>query len=58
MLDSKKWVENQWPSSLFFDPRLHKRVLNIGFAMLSKPTASTPERFSLQKDINHQMLQQ
>ena len=70
MLDSKKWVENQWPSSLFFDPRLHKRVLNIGFAMLSKPTASIPERFFLQKDIkgcyrflnnkaiNHQMLQQ
>lgn len=69
MLNSIEWVETQWPSYLFFDPRLHKRVINIALAMLKRPTASIPERFSLQKEvkgcyrllnnkaINHQMLQ-
>lgn len=69
MLDSKKWTEKQWPSFLFVDPRHHKRVINIALAMLKQPTASIPEKFSLQKDvkgcyrflnneaINHQMLQ-
>ena len=69
MLDSEKWVKNQWPSFLFFDPRLHKRVLNIAQAMLKTPTASLPRRFSFQKEIKgcyrfldnkavgHQMLQ-
>ncbi len=69
MLDSNKWVEKQWPSFIFFDPRLHKRVLNIATAMLKQPTASIPDRFSMQKEIkgcyrflnnkavNHQMLQ-
>lgn len=69
MLDSKKWVEQQWPSFLFFDPRLHNRVINIAQAMMKNPKASIPERFSLQKEIkgcyrflnnkaiNHQMLQ-
>ena len=66
---SKNWVENQWPSSIFFDPRVHKRVVKTASAMLKNPKASIPERFSLQKDIkgcyrilnnktiNHQMLQ-
>ena len=70
MLDSKTWVEKQWPSHVFFDPRLHDRVINIASAMLEQPKASIPERFSLPKDvkgcyrfldnkaINHQMLQQ
>ena len=70
MLDIKKWAKDQWPSFLFFDPRHHKRVINIAEAMLTKPKASIPERFSLQKDtkgcyrflnnktVNHQMLQQ
>lgn len=69
MLDSKKWVEKQWPSILFLDPRLHKRVLNIAMAMLKKPKSTLPERFSSPKEvkgcyrflnnkaIKHQMLQ-
>ena len=69
MLNYKEWIEKQWPSFLFFDPRLHKRVINIASAMLNRPTASISERFSLQKDVkgcyrfldhkkvNHQMLQ-
>jgi hypothetical protein len=69
MLDSKEWVEKQWPSYLFFDPRLHKRVINIALAIMKNPKTSIPERFSFQKEvkgcyrflnnktINHQMLQ-
>ena len=69
-LDSKIWVEKQWPSSSFFDPRHHKRALTMASAMLRYPTTSIPDRFSLQKDIkgcyrflnnkviDHQMLQQ
>jgi len=69
MLDSNNWVEQQWPSFAFFDPRLHKRAINIASAMLKLPTASIPERFQLQKEIkgcyrflnnkaiSHQMLQ-
>lgn len=69
MLNLNLWVESQWPSYVFFDPRLHKRVLNIASAMLKQPTASIPGRFSLQKEvkgcyrfldnkaINHRMLQ-
>ena len=68
-LASKNWVEEQWPSSLFFDPRVHKRIITTASAILEKPKASIPERFSLQKDIKgcyrilnnktigHQMLQ-
>jgi hypothetical protein len=66
---SNKWIEKQWPSFTFLDPRLHKRVLNIASAMLKQPTASLPGRFTEQKEIkgcyrflnnkaiNHQMLQ-
>lgn len=69
MLDYIIWVEKQWISHNFFDPRLHKRVVNIAKAMIKTPKASIPERFTLQKDIkgcyrflknkaiNHQMLQ-
>lgn len=69
MLDSKNWVEKQWPSFLFFDPRLHKRAISIALAMLKQPSVSIPERFPLQKEVkgcyrffdnqetNHQMLQ-
>jgi len=68
-LASQSWIENQWPSSLFFDPRLHKRIITTASAMLKNPKKSLPGRFSLQKDvkgcyrvlnnkaINHQMLQ-
>jgi len=48
---SKNWVEDQWPSSLFFDPRVHKRIVKTASAMLENPKASIPERFSLQKDV-------
>ena len=69
MLGSRNWIEKQWPSFIFFDPRLHKRMLNVASAMLNQPTASLPSRFSEQKEIkgcyrflnnkaiNHQMLQ-
>ncbi|MBF8262843.1 MAG: Transposase DNA-binding [Parachlamydiales bacterium] len=69
MQNTKTWIEKQWPSFLFFDPRHHKRAINIASAMLTKPTASLPGRFTLQKEIkgcyrfldnkafDHQMLQ-
>ena len=69
MLDYSAWIGKQWTSHKFFDPRLHKRVVNIAQAMMKNPKASIPERFTLQKDvkgcyrflnnkaINHQMLQ-
>jgi hypothetical protein len=69
MLNYNAWIEKQWTSHKFFDPRLHKRVVNIAQAMIKTPKASIPERFTLQKDvkgcyrflnnkaINHQMLQ-
>lgn len=70
MLDVRSWAERQWPSLLFFDPRLQKIAVNIATAMLTLPSASIPERFSLQKEIkgcyrflnnktlSHSMLQQ
>lgn len=69
MCDQNYWVQQQWPSFAFFDPRLHKRAINIACAMLKLPTASLPERFQLHKEIkgcyrflnnkaiSHQMLQ-
>lgn len=69
MVDSNEWIDRQWPSFVFFDPRVHKRVIKIASAMLKQPTASLPGRFSEQKEIkgcyrflnnktvNHQMLQ-
>ena len=69
MLDFKSWAEKQWPSSLFFDPRHHKRVVNIALRVMKHPKASIPGRFPLQKEVkgcyrflnnkavNHQMLQ-
>ena len=69
MIDSNYWVKQQWPSFAFFDPRLHKRAINIASVILKLPTASIPERFQLQKEIkgcyrflnnkaiSHQMLQ-
>lgn len=69
MKNTENWIEKQWPSFLFFDPRHHKRAIIIASAMLTKPTASLPGRFTLQKEIkgcyrfldnkafDHQMLQ-
>lgn len=64
-----KWVENQWPSKLFMDPRIHKRAVKIAKAFLKFPDRSIPKRFTCMADlkgcyrffnqsqINHQMLQ-
>jgi hypothetical protein len=68
-LNSEQWAKLQWPSVSFFDPRLHKRAVNIAGAILKQPKNSILGRFSLQKDVkgcyrflnnkavNHQMLQ-
>lgn len=45
MLSSKVWIEKQWPSKLFFDPRVHKRVLLVAEACLNFPDRSIPKRF-------------
>lgn len=63
------WIENQWPSKIFMDPRLHKRTIKIAKAFLEFPDRSIPKRFSSiaevkgcyrffnQSQVNHQMLQ-
>jgi transposase-like protein/DDE family transposase/transposase Tn5 family protein len=51
MLSKKEWVEKQWPSSMFFDPRIHKRVIKIGVSLLSFPDRSLPKRFSSSAEI-------
>ena len=70
MLDSERWVQEQWPANSCCDPRLSRRAVNIALATLRQPTKSIPGRFSLQKDVKgcyrflgnkavgHQMLQQ
>jgi hypothetical protein len=45
MLSFKGWIENQWPSKIFFDPRVHKRVLLVAEAFLNFPDRSIPKRF-------------
>lgn len=45
MLSSKDWIEKQWPSKLFFDPRVHRRVLLVAEACLNFPDRSIPKRF-------------
>ena len=69
MLNHNQWIEKQWPSYSFFDPRLHKRAINIANAIIDNPTASLLDRFEFTKEIkgfyrflnnksiNHQMLQ-
>jgi hypothetical protein len=51
MLSKKEWVENQWPSTMFMDPRLHKRAVKIGEAFLNFPDRSIPKRFSAWGDV-------
>jgi len=51
MLCKKEWVEKQWPSIMFMDPRLHKRAVTIGAAFLNYPNRSIPKRFPNWGDV-------
>ena len=63
------WIEKQWPSKIFMDPRLHRRTIKIAKAFLEFPDRSIPKRFSSVADVkgcyrffnqsqmNHPMLQ-
>ena len=69
MYNAQEWLEKQWPSSIFYDPRLHKRAVKIAGACLSHPDRSIPKRFVSTADtkacynffkrseMNHQTLQ-
>jgi hypothetical protein len=69
MFSAQKWIEKQWPSMMFFDPRVHARAIFIALACVRFPTASIPERFKSfsaikgcyrfldRKDMGHQKLQ-
>jgi hypothetical protein len=69
MLDLQEWIEKQWPSKMFFDPRVHERTIFIAQACMRFPTGSIPQRFESfgaikgcyrflnRKDMNHQKLQ-
>ena len=40
MLDLQEWIEKQWPSKMFFDPRVHERTIFIlKTAVGLRPTA-------------------
>ncbi len=69
MLNLQEWIEKQWPSRMFMDPRIHERTIFIAQACVRFPTGSIPERFESfgavkgcyrflnRKDMNHQKLQ-
>ena len=69
MFDTQEWIEKQWPSMMFFDPRVYSRAVFIALACIRFPTASIPERFESlgatkgcyrfldREDMNHQKLQ-
>ena len=69
MLNLPEWIEKQWPSTMFLDPRIHERTLFIAQACMRFPTGSIPERFESvgavkgcyrflnRQDMNHQKLQ-
>ena len=69
MLNLQEWIEKQWPSRMFMDPRIHERTIFIAQACVRFPTSSIPERFESfgavkgcyrflnRKDMNHQKLQ-
>ena len=69
MLNIPEWIEKQWPSTMFLDPRIYKRVIFIAQACIRMPMASIPERFESlgavkgcyrflnRSDMNHQKLQ-
>ena len=45
MLNLQEWIEKQWPSRMFMDPRIHERTIFIAQACVRFPTSSIPERF-------------
>lgn len=69
MINLPEWIEKQWPSTMFFDPRIHERTIFIAQACMRFPTGSIPERFESagavkgcyrflnREDMNHQKLQ-
>lgn len=69
MFNAQEWIEKQWPSMMFFDPRVHARAIFIALACVRFPIASIPERFKSfsaikgcyrfldREDMNHQKLQ-
>ncbi len=69
MLNSQEWIEKQWPSRMFMDPRIHERTVFIAQACMRLPTVSIPERFESfgavkgcyrflnRSDMSHQKLQ-
>jgi hypothetical protein len=69
MINMPEWIEKQWPSTMFFDPRVRKRAILIAQSCIRLPTASIPERFESfgavkgcyrflsREDMSHQKLQ-
>ena len=68
-MNHQEWIEKQWPSMMFFDPRVHARAIFIALTSINFPTSSIPERFQSfgaikgfyrfldRKDMAHQKLQ-
>ena len=69
MLYRQEWIEKQWPSKMFMDPRIQKRVVVIASACLNFPDRNIPGRFQStaaakgcyrflsRTDMNHEKLQ-
>ncbi len=69
MLKLQEWIENQWPSTMFLDPRFHERTVLIAQSCMRFPKGTIPERFDSsagtkgcyrflsRKDMSHQKLQ-
>lgn len=45
------WIENQWPSKIFMDPRIHKRAIKIAKAFLEFSDRSIPKRFTSMAEV-------
>jgi len=69
MLYTQEWIEKQWPSKMFMDPRIQKRVVIIAMACLNFPDQNIPGRFQStsaakgcyrflsRTDMSHEILQ-
>lgn len=69
MINTQEWIEKQWPTTIFLDPRIQKRVVTIGTAFLTFPDRNIPARFESigatkgcyrflsRTDMGHEMLQ-
>ncbi len=69
MFSKQEWIEKQWPTTMFLDPRLQKRAVVIGTAFLTFPDRNIPARFESvgaakgcyrflsRTDMGHEMLQ-